>query len=326
MIPSELLWPSERARAHWRELKGRPSYQCESVLGQLFDEVLQRTRSRETLRMATIALAGRRVDKCGTIIVSANDRGQSQFSDAVPYLTKELYLERAPYNAVKEVQPFANSQRDLYEDEYLQILNKYGVRSEGEAATGCIRKYHKLQKKRQHDFSEEIRRNIRGLRQKYRRIFFRRVLSLVRERAQETWISVCEPSTQSSENAKESVQADEEGEHDDDEYSYEEEDDIVFNESDYDSEEDVQDDPLIEWAENVATARRAIVPSQEQIEWSMMYPTGSIRKWAGYVAAAYYDAVYSPAFKWDEQRTELYSFPWIVVGDVIACLRFNWEE
>jgi len=75
---------------------------------------------------------------------------------------------------------FANEQRLQYEDEYLQTMNKYRIRGEGEAATGCIRKYHKLQKKRQANFSEEVRRSTRGLRRKYRIRFFRKVLEFVK--------------------------------------------------------------------------------------------------------------------------------------------------
>jgi hypothetical protein len=76
---------------------------------------------------------------------------------------------------------------------------------------------------------------------------------------------------------------------------------------------------LIEWAEQAATARSIGVVRDNDVDDSIL-SYGRIRKWAGFVAAAYYDATYSPQLRWRErdQKMVLFSFPWLVVGDVIA--------
>jgi hypothetical protein len=80
---------------------------------------------------------------------------------------------------IHSLQRFANSERKEYEEKLLQLINKYSIRGEGEVCTGCIRKYHKLYKKRQNEFSQDIKRQYRELRKQFRSTFFRKVKSLV---------------------------------------------------------------------------------------------------------------------------------------------------
>jgi len=51
-------------------------------------------------------------------------------------------------------------------------MNKFKVNTEGEIATGLILKHHKLNKRRRHDVSEEIRSLFRALRRTFRIEFF----------------------------------------------------------------------------------------------------------------------------------------------------------
>jgi hypothetical protein len=73
----------------------------------------------------------------------------------------------------------AMDRRDEYEQELTRLMSKYGLQCEGELITGCIRKFHKLDKKRQHDLSETVRSQCRELRNSYRRLFFLFVLDMV---------------------------------------------------------------------------------------------------------------------------------------------------
>eukprot|EP00957_Ditylum_brightwellii_P193438 14729356-Ditylum_brightwellii.AAC.1 len=54
-------------------------------------------------------------------------------------------------------------------------MNKYKVKCEGELVTGCIKKFHRLDKRRQHDLCEAIRRQFRELRNTTRKTFFCKV-------------------------------------------------------------------------------------------------------------------------------------------------------
>lgn len=316
-IPPELRF--EKAHPHWRELKGRPSFHCEGAVGQLFDEVLRRTRSRAFRSIAETALAGRHIDKYGTILCNFTslENGSPHAFD----FSHQLHLDRAPDKFRDHIQHFAIFQREQYEEEYLQILGKFAIRSEGEASTGCIRKYHKLQKKRQHDFCEEIRRSVRKLRRKYRKAFFRKVLVLVaKERDAYVLDSVLE--LESPRNVD-----NEQFEDAEDDFNSDVGDSALFAEGEYDSDDEQEDDEqFIEWAERIVTARRAIVPDAENDELMELFPADWIRKWSRFLAAGYYDAVYSPELaSWNSERRGLFSFPWIVIGDVISCLMVEWD-
>ena len=58
-------------------------------------------------------------------------------------------------------------------------MNKYKIHSEGEVLTGCILKFHKLNKKRQFDLAQEVRRQSHNLMSTFRDIFLKKILSLI---------------------------------------------------------------------------------------------------------------------------------------------------
>lgn len=123
-------------------------------------------------------LAGRRIDKYGQIL-SELER------DVRPILRKNIYQPRIPAKLgwatvggreQTEMILFANTERASFEEQVFKIMNKYHLRSEGELFTGCIRKYHKLHKKRQHEISEDVRRQCSEICQEYRASYFEHVL------------------------------------------------------------------------------------------------------------------------------------------------------
>jgi RNA-dependent RNA polymerase len=180
IIPRELFLLKEEPRPHWRERKDIPSYHCRGVVGKLYDEVVD--RGSKDVVAGQPALAGRILDQHGQILCYVE---QSRRSPRI--LFKELYQ---PYIAAKlgwkgneagqpendEMVMEANSQRREYDQELMSLMSKYHLHSEGELLTGCIRKYHRLNKRRQHDLSEEVKSQCRELRKRYRRAFFEEVL------------------------------------------------------------------------------------------------------------------------------------------------------
>lgn len=310
VIPRELHLPRGTPRAHWREVKGLQSFHCESIIGQLYDEVIRRAKTSFD-SVAQEALAGRQRDRYGSILCNAEgDRLLTQLEAL--YDTKirdKLGISIAIAGLNDEIQFFANQQRAQYDNDWLETMNKYGIRSEGEVATGCIRKFHRLHKKRQHEFAEDVRRQVKAIRRKYRIAFFRKVVQLVRSEMEVYATgSFLDVGNEVQENKD-----DKDDEDDDDE------------EADYDSfvqDDDVMDDDEeeIEWAEKVATARTHIAPDGKEHD-SLYHQTAGIRKWSGHLAAAYYDATYTLQLRWRERDKNmvLFSFPWLVVGDVIAC-------
>jgi len=84
-------------------------FECHSVVGQLHDEVLQHTCSRVLFAKAKIALANRRWDKHGTIVVGGdNHQTRNQWEFAHDF-AKCLQLDHALLDAGKEIQLFANT-------------------------------------------------------------------------------------------------------------------------------------------------------------------------------------------------------------------------
>jgi RNA-dependent RNA polymerase len=320
-VPRDLVIPRSQPRAHWRERKGTQSYKCTSVIGRLYDEATGHTNT-ELLKKAEIAVAGRKKDKYGQLISTTEGEWIG------PYL-KRIYDDYIPYQLGflsddEWLQTFANEQRFSYDREVVTMMNRYKINSEGELFTGCIRKYHKYHKKRQHEFSEAVRRECRELRNEHRSIFFRQVLKIATSSIDEdrnqsqsvadesrllTEFDKLMLSGQDATGAGESiagvvVQDMEEEEED---------------EEDEDVEEEAEDEEVgtetLEWVEELATT-------------TSMVPEGSsrdrkIRKAAHRLAAAYYMSTYSPEGRWRQQGSTgsslaLFSFPWIV-ADVIAC-------
>ena len=62
--------------------------------------------------------------------------------------------------------------RWVYEDSVNQLRNRYSVWEEAELVTGCIHKWHKLQKRKHRDVSEQIGREMGQLWSRLRADFF----------------------------------------------------------------------------------------------------------------------------------------------------------
>lgn len=179
-IPKDLISP-KFLPGHWREIKGKNSRQCRSVIGKMYDCVIQKD-TLQSLQVPTTALAGRKFDKYGLVLATFNGSvSREVFAKAfVPGFSKRLNLLRPA-----DQHPFhimANDNRLDYEDDIRSIMNKYKIRSEGELFTGCIRKYHKLNKKKQHTITEEVRRRCAEIRNRHRSVFWMSVIELVEER------------------------------------------------------------------------------------------------------------------------------------------------
>ncbi|KAG7371402.1 RNA-dependent RNA polymerase [Nitzschia inconspicua] len=179
VVPKELHLPAGFQKAHWREVKNKDTVHCESIIGQLYDQVLGRTKNSEAFENHA-AIAEREIDSYGRILSYFRSVDEAKasilFNTNLPEMLgfsvltsaeKEQYIEEA------------DELMKLYNEEVRTMMNKYRLHSEGELFTGCIRKYHKLNKKKQHSIAEEVRRTCRELKQKHRHWFFETVLLFV---------------------------------------------------------------------------------------------------------------------------------------------------
>lgn len=185
-IPRDLFISRTTARAHWREKKGSPSYDCDGVLGRMYDEVVNKMQGDENKNQFVVPLAGRRFDRHGQILRFV-ERGASIASHLSEIYKPEIAIELGldleaalnPQSSELDLLSEAMDHRDEYEQGLLQLMSKYSLQCEGELLTGCIRKYNKLDKKRQHDLSEAVRTQCRELRKSCRQTFFSSVLYTV---------------------------------------------------------------------------------------------------------------------------------------------------
>jgi hypothetical protein len=185
-IPRSLFIPRDIPRAHWREKKGFPSYNCTGPIGRMYDQIVSKMdEDKCASEIYAVPLAGRRFDRHGQILrflepYLANNHLPEIYKPQVA-LRLGLDLEAAadPDSEDTPLIGEAMDRRDEYEQELTRLMSKYGLQCEGELITGCIRKFHKLDKKRQHDLSETVRSQCRELRNSYRRLFFLFVLDMV---------------------------------------------------------------------------------------------------------------------------------------------------
>lgn len=171
IIPRELVIPSSKPRPHWREKKGE-SYHCSSTVGKLYDEIIKRSTKNEQMERHD-AVAGRRINKHGQLLCFRDEMKVEENMCQTDVVEKlELFKTSESKGAsgdgnigqASECILFAIQQREVYEDEIIMLMNKYRVHSEGELLTGCISKYHRLNKRRRFDLAEEIRLQCRQLR------------------------------------------------------------------------------------------------------------------------------------------------------------------
>jgi len=85
VIPRELYISRSVARAHWREKKGSPSYECKGVVGRMYDEVIRRMQGDLISHEHALPLAGRRFDRHGQILRFV-EKGTS-----IDYYLQEIY-------------------------------------------------------------------------------------------------------------------------------------------------------------------------------------------------------------------------------------------
>ena len=183
IIPKELILKKNVPRAHWRERKGLPSFHCNSAVGQLYDVVVDEIKSRgmNNLHARCMALAGRHRDNNGQILYHGDKHQIWMYKEKIydPLLARRLGWKGDALDTI--LLDFADYQRWLYENQLLELMNQYKVKSEGEVATGCILKYHKLNKRRRHDVTEEVRRQFRSIRKTFRAEYFSAVYHLVHD-------------------------------------------------------------------------------------------------------------------------------------------------
>jgi RNA-dependent RNA polymerase len=291
-VPRGLFIPRTQPRAHWREKKATQSYQCTSVIGKLYDEATGRIDT-ELLNAANIAVAGRQKDKYGQLISMTEGKWIGNYLRKIydPYIPHQLgFLIDDEW-----LQRFANEQRFSYDREVVTMMNRYKISSEGELFTGCIRKFHKYHKKRQHEVSEAVRRECRELRKEHRSNFFRQVLKIVTSSLDED-SNLSQAVARASHHDTAGVAVGDEAE------------------SEEESEDEDKEERL-ELVEQLAT-ETSLAPEGYSRDWV-------IRKTAHRLAAAYYMSTYSPDLRWRQEGSTgsslaLFSFPWIV-ADVIAC-------
>lgn len=172
-------------RAHWRELKGKPSFHCTTAVGMLYDQVVNEMNSTRNMpKLGSDAMAGRYRDTNGQILFLGDKHRIVQAKKALfsPVLVGRLGWECDYLDA--KLLDFADHQRFLYDSQLLELMNQYKIKSEGEVVTGCILKYHKLHKRRRHDISEEVRRQFRSIRRQFRYEFFSAVYHLLHNNVQ----------------------------------------------------------------------------------------------------------------------------------------------
>lgn len=166
--------------AHWREVKGKKSRHCDSVLGKMYDRVIQRDKKDRENKVD--AQAGRKIDQYGLVLTTFEDGVVPGVDLQRVYrqlLVLMLGLEAFPESEQSHLHLLAQDNRQSYEDDIRAVMSKYKIRSEGELFTGCIRKYHKLNKKKQHSIAEDVRRQCGELRKKHQTVFWESVLDLL---------------------------------------------------------------------------------------------------------------------------------------------------
>jgi hypothetical protein len=304
-VDRDLLW-QQRPRAHWRETKSA-SYHCKSPIGALYDAVIHRIETAK--RGGDVpALAGRRKDKYGTILCDTIPSDNNDGQHAKVFLRRiSIKLGFMDSSLSVYLLDIALQQKSLYEDDVLQLMNKYGVRGEGELFTGCIRKYHKLHKRRMHDVSNDVRQRFDFIQSHHRRIFFRLVATVVDKHDDMVlWQS------------EESI------------FDDAEEDYIFSGEAFYDASSDPSSEDegrfgglIDKTLHEELMADEKVSKGVERIVLSTRFPTyGSskeslTRRVAFSLAGAAYHATYSPELQTNGCKVSLFSFPWIL-ADVIA--------
>ncbi|GKY93876.1 hypothetical protein MPSEU_000354500 [Mayamaea pseudoterrestris] len=175
-LPDSLLLKRDQERAHWREQKRYPVFICQNVVGRLYDEVIRRDVTDRSMK-ALKAFAGRDSNRYGQILPYCSRRDSMQQLEAVYDSSIPTLLGFNDENDA--LLTIGSEHYEWYEEEVASLVNRFKINCEGELTTGCIRKLHKLHRRREHEVSEEIRRTLRQIRIDYRRRFAASVLRLI---------------------------------------------------------------------------------------------------------------------------------------------------
>ena len=275
----ELGWKGPKS--HWRELKGYETFHCKSIIGQLYDSVI--SRNSIALYTATFSrgIAGRKKDSYGSILSIADNR--SPLDDDEPF-DQDLATRIFP-DVSEEALWRAGEIFESFKDEMLKLMRKYHVRSEGEIITGCIRKFHKLHKKKQHDISELVRLSCKELRENYQDAFFDVVVDLATDRVPSNEMSsLLETLYPTIAGPKDQVEA------------------------------QALDDRIDSYWPQLKEIAAVEATSSRVDDTTVKH---QFRLCAFELAAACYISCYAPQFR-ARSPTILYSFPWVVAGSVIG--------
>jgi RNA dependent RNA polymerase len=260
-IPNDAKWKG--SHAHWREKKDEiASYHCDSIVGRLYDQVVD-ANSGLSFESFDVAIAGRSLDRYGQVRSMLSDESllaealHNVYDPLVPIRLGWCFTDdgRHEMDLQEYLLGIAAEHRSSYEDQVMQVMNKYELRNEGELATGCIRKYQSLNKNRQHEVAEEVRRHGRDIYRSHRTTFFHHVYLIA---------MACRTVMGNDQLS-----------------------DVVMDDSQLDLEEEVTQEYL-DWTTDVTTRKSVAVPDVFSQEW--MVRTISQR-----LAAAYYLTTYSPS-------------------------------
>jgi RNA-dependent RNA polymerase len=174
LIPRDLRWKNSDSRAHWREKKNSPSFHCDKVIGQLYDNVKAAIKS-EVLHKCHVAMVGRKVDRYGQLLSMFDERKSDDALQKVYNASLGLAGEGLSQETLQQLQSIATEEREEFERQLVSLMNHHGIRSEGELFTGCIRKYHKANKARQNEIAIRVRSDCRAICNNHRETFFAHV-------------------------------------------------------------------------------------------------------------------------------------------------------
>ncbi|MGH3055904.1 MAG: hypothetical protein ACRDL7_13100, partial [Gaiellaceae bacterium] len=173
--------------AHWREKRGAPFYHCNSIVGELYDQVTERVDTERKLgRRQFASVCGRHWNRKGQLLCFFTAKSKAPLYDSYGRIYEHSVASRLELIDEKfrpdDVRPetvlcleWAAAYRREYDEKVMSLMNRYKIYSEGELMTGCIRKYHRLNKRRQHKLSEEVRRHCCQLKRDTRAAFFKEV-------------------------------------------------------------------------------------------------------------------------------------------------------
>lgn len=183
-VPKKLRLSRDTPRPHWREAKHFGSFQCDSVLGNLYDEVVIESKKEKFRSHAGVA--GRKWNSQGQLSCLLKPGTFSHLVDSLKRIYKKDLVDCCGLNFNSAdiddfTEGFINTaieHKEFYEDGLISLMNRYKIHSEGELLTGCIRKFHKWNKRRQHDMLEEVKRQCRQLRRECRESFLLEIVSI----------------------------------------------------------------------------------------------------------------------------------------------------